>query len=150
MKVYNLKREQSVKRPLDEVFAFFEKAENLSRITPSSLGFEILTPTPIHMKDGTVIDYTIRLAGMPIHWRSLITSYEPPYCFVDVQLKGPYAFWHHTHSFKETQGGTLITDEVHYALPFGFLGRLAHALFVKRQLKKIFDYRAQVIARVFS
>ncbi|MBN1211846.1 MAG: SRPBCC family protein [candidate division Zixibacteria bacterium] len=145
-----LERTQLVKKPLEEVFAFFERPENLSKITPSSLGFEILTPEPIAMQTGAIIDYTVKPLGTRLHWRTLITNYEPPYKFVDVQLKGPYKFWHHTHTFEQTVEGTLITDRVRYILPFGFLGRLAHGLLVKRQLEYIFDYRRRIIEKYFS
>ena len=150
MKVYILERTQPVKKPLEEVFAFFERPENLSKITPPSLGFEILTPGPVAMHTGAIIDYTIKPMGPRLHWRTLITDYDPPHKFVDVQLKGPYKFWHHTHTFEQTDEGTLITDRVRYILPFGILGRLAHALLVKRQLKNIFDFRRRVIENYFS
>jgi ligand-binding SRPBCC domain-containing protein len=150
MKIYTLIRTQEVNKPLEEVFAFFERPENLARITPPSLGFEILTPGPIAMRTGTVIDYTVRPLGPRLHWRTLITEYIPPYKFVDVQLEGPYKFWHHIHSFEKTATGTLITDRVKYILPFGFLGRLAHGLMVKGQLENIFDYRRIVIDELFS
>ncbi|PKK83218.1 MAG: CDP-paratose 2-epimerase [candidate division Zixibacteria bacterium HGW-Zixibacteria-1] len=150
MKVFNLEREQFIDCPLRDVFAFFERPENLSKITPPSLGFKILTPGPIRMKQGALIDYTIRLLRIQLHWRTLISSYEPPHLFIDEQLKGPYALWHHTHRFAEKDGGTLITDKVRYALPFGFLGHLMHRFIVKGQLDRIFDYRASVIKKMFE
>jgi ligand-binding SRPBCC domain-containing protein len=145
MKVYTLKAEQFVARPLAEVFAFFERPENLAKITPETLGFVILTPLPIEMRAGTLIDYTIKVMGFRLRWRTLISSYDPPHAFVDEQLKGPYTLWHHTHRFRAVEGGTMISDEVKYALPLGLLGRLAHALFVRRQLKGIFAYRFTAI-----
>jgi ligand-binding SRPBCC domain-containing protein len=150
MRVHTLFRRQLVPTPIAEVFTFFSRPENLERLTPPGLGFRILTPSPIAMKEGAVIDYTIRLAGMPVRWTTLITLYEPPHRFVDLQLKGPYAYWHHTHSFEETPDGTLLTDEVRYALPFGFLGEIAHELAVKRQLAYIFSQRSAVIESLFS
>ena len=150
MTKYIFRRSQFVGRPVAEVFAFFEKPENLAKITPGSVGFEILTPTPIPMRTGVVIDYTIRVLGVRQHWTTLITDYEPPYRFVDVQLKGPYLFWHHTHRFESIDGGTMMHDTVEYVMPFGPLGRMIHALFVKRQLRSIFDYRAAEIARWFG
>ena len=150
MKVYKMKKELFVKRELREVFAFFEQPENLERLTPSTLGFKILTPSPIKMKEGALIDYTIRLGGVPVHWQTLISDYDPPYRFVDEQLKGPYTFWHHTHTFTEKDGGTLIADEVRYVLPFGILGRFVHSLFVKRQLMHIFDFRSSVIKEILE
>ena len=145
-----LETEQFVPRPLKDVFAFFEAPENLARITPSAMGFTTLTPSPITMKEGALIDYTIRLGGLPLHWRTLISEYSPPFRFVDEQLAGPYTFWHHTHEFEEVEGGTLIRDTVRYLLPFGPLGRLVHSLFVRRQLESIFAYRHKVIAKQFG
>lgn len=150
MKVYTLTREQSVSRPLDEVFGFFSRPENLARLTPDSLGFIVLTPSPIEMKAGAVIDYTIRVLGFRRHWRTLIESYDPPHRFVDIQLKGPYILWHHTHSFSKTGTGTLIRDDVRFVLPLGVLGRLAYSLLIKRQLDRIFKYRSKVISEVFG
>jgi len=150
MRLYTLKREQIIKRPREEVFGFFERPENLERITPRSVGFEILTPRQISMHTGTVLDYTIRLLGIRVRWTTLITAHEPPKRFADVALKGPYSFWHHTHTFEELGNHTLMIDEVRYALPFGGLGRLVHALWVKRQLKHIFDYRAEVIRELLE
>jgi len=150
MKIYILKRRQVIPRSRDEVFRFFERPENLERITPAAVGFKILTPGPISMHAGAVLDYTIRLLGLSVRWTTLIASHEPPDRFTDVALRGPYSFWHHTHTFEEVEGGTLMTDEVRYALPFGFLGGMVHALWVKRQLKQIFDYRADVIARLLA
>jgi ligand-binding SRPBCC domain-containing protein len=148
--VYTLKRTQFIGRPLKDVFAFFEKPENLARLTPKSVGFEILTPTPIVMRTGTTVDYTIKVFGVRRFWTTLITDYDPPYRFVDVQLKGPYAFWHHTHQFEETRGGSTIHDTVRYVLPCGPLGWVMHRLLVRHQLRRIFDYRANVIASLFN
>ncbi len=145
MRIYELKRHQMIPLPLDQVFAFFERPENLAKLTPPSLGFQILTPSPIEMKSGILIDYTIRVLGLPVRWTSLITSYDPPHRFVDVQLKGPYSFWHHTHQFEAVEEGTMMTDTVRYALPLGWLGRIAHLFFVNRQIAWIFDYRSEVL-----
>ena len=150
MHVYEIRTENTVPSPLAEVFAFFSRPENLAEITPRGLGFQILTPSPVPMKEGALIDYTIRLGGLPMRWRSLITTYEPPHRFVDEQLEGPYSFWHHTHEFEATPEGTILRDHVRYALPLGVLGRFAHWLFVRRQLLKIFAYREQVIAERFG
>jgi ligand-binding SRPBCC domain-containing protein len=150
VKKYTLKREQLINRPRREVFAFFERPENLERITPSSMGFDILTPRPILMQTGTVLDYTIRLFGIPVRWTTVITGYNPPRGFSDVALRGPYSFWHHTHTFAEVDGGTLMTDEVSYALPLGPVGRLVNSLWVKRQLKRIFDFRAEAIRKLID
>ncbi len=150
MKIYTLKREQTVPRPLDYVFPFFADPRNLARLTPPSLGFVILTPPPIEMRQGALIDYTIGVVGIRMHWRTLISDYNPPHSFTDVQLKGPYLFWHHTHTFREVEGGTVISDEVRYVMPFGVLGRAAHAILVKRQLQQIFDFREKFIAELFA
>lgn len=143
--MYELSRETHLELPIDQVFSFFENPENLARITPPKLGFNILTPTPIEMKSGALIDYTMKVMGLPIHWTTLIAEYKPPYRFVDVQLKGPYQFWHHTHTFEETDRGTLMRDNVRYTLPFGPFGRIAHKLFVQKQLRQIFDHREVAI-----
>lgn len=150
MKTYTLRREMIVNSPVDEVFAFFERPENLAKITPNSLGFDILTPSPVAMGVGTVIDYTIKILGLRRHWTTLITEYDPPHKFVDIQLKGPYTFWHHTHTFEAADRGTRITDEVRYIVPFGPLGRIANAVIVRRQLERIFSYRTAVIENLFS
>ena len=149
MKTNILVAEQFVARPLFEVFEFFSRPENLARITPPSLGFVILTPSPIEMKAGTLIDYTIRLAGIPLRWRTLISVYDPPNRFVDEQLKGPYAYWHHTHRFSSVEGGTIIHDKIRYALPFGPFGMLVHRLFVRRNLERIFSYRKTIVEKIF-
>lgn len=145
-----LQREQWVPRPIEDVFAFFSEAGNLEAITPPWLGFRILSPGPIAMRPGTRIHYQIRLHGLPLRWVTEIETWEPPHEFVDVQLKGPYRFWHHTHRFEPVDGGTLVRDAVRYTLPFGPLGRLAHAWIVKSDLKKIFDHRALRMTEVFG
>ncbi len=150
MKVRTLKKSQLVKKPLDEVFDFFSSPENLARITPPEMGFNIITPGPIEMKPGALIDYTVRVSGIPVRWTTLITEFDPPHKFVDVQLKGPYQFWHHTHTFKQIGEETLIDDEIKYMLPFGFLGDIVHALSVRGQLEKIFNYRYKIIAKHFA
>lgn len=150
MSPYTLERSQHLPYPRAEVFPFFASPENLAAITPRWLGFTILTPAPIEMKVGTVIDYAIHWLGIPVRWKTLITTYEPGRRFVDEQIAGPYALWHHTHTFEDAGGGTTMTDRVVYALPFGPLGDLAHSLMVRRQLEEIFDYRAAVLARLLE
>jgi ligand-binding SRPBCC domain-containing protein len=145
-----LERELVVKESRSKVFEFFADAANLEQMTPSAIKFRMLTPRPIEMKRGTLIDYQIRLFGIPFPWRTLIESFEPETRFVDIQLKGPYSLWRHTHSFEDRPGGTLVRDHVEYSLPLGPLGDVAHALFVERQLRQIFDYRRQVMAERFG
>jgi ligand-binding SRPBCC domain-containing protein len=105
--------------------------------------FRILTPRPIKMRQGATIAYALRVRGIPLRWLTEIERWNPPFEFVDVQLKGPYRLWRHTHLFAPVEGGTSIVDIVNYALPFGWLGRLVHRLQVARDVSKIFDYRAQ-------
>ena len=147
--VYRLERQQIVPRPRDEVFAFFAEAKNLERLTPAFLNFRILSPLPIELRSGALIDYQIRLGGFPMHWLTRIESFEAPVRFIDVQLSGPYRYWHHVHEFQDTPGGTRVIDRVTYALPFGFLGGLAHRLLVRRALERIFKYRQQRLTELF-
>jgi ligand-binding SRPBCC domain-containing protein len=153
MRIYTLQREQWVARPRERLFPFFAQPENLALITPPSLRFRLLTPGPVTMEKGRVIDYTIRVMGLPTRWRTLITRYDPPRCFVDEQVSGPYSFWHHTHRFEQRDGGTLLFDEVQYALPillFGPARDLLHTLYVRPALEQIFDYRQQVFQEMFD
>ena len=139
--VYALSRRHWVPTGLHETFEFFERPGNLPRITPPWLGFRILTPEPIVMARGLVIDYRVRVLGFPSHWRSAIVEYEPPHMFRDVQLIGPYRLWDHRHRFRRERGGTLIEDFVVYEMPLGLLGAAIHRLLVDRQLGAIFRYR---------
>lgn len=150
MTPYILKKEQLVRRPLKEVFAFFENPENIGAVTPPSLGLVLLTPAPIFMKVGILVDYSVRILVFRLRWTSLITLYDPPLLFVDEQLRGPFSYWRHIHSFRETPEGTMISDEVRYLIPFGFLGRWAHSVFVGRRLEAIFSHRARTIAKIFG
>lgn len=146
MREYTLDATTRLPLARKEVFAFFADAANLALITPPELGFRIDSPRPVAMCVGALIDYTIRLYGIPIRWRTEITQWDPPHEFADTQLRGPYALWVHTHRFTEDAGGTVIHDRVRYALPFGILGRFAHPL-VRRQLERIFSYRETAVSR---
>jgi ligand-binding SRPBCC domain-containing protein len=133
-----LSASQWIARPIAEVFDFFADAHNLEALTPASLRFGVVTPRPIDMGSGTTIDYRLRLHGIPIRWRSEIETWQPPYRFVDVQLRGPYRFWRHEHAFREDEGGTTVFDHVRYRAPGG---GLVNRVLVARDLKKIFRYR---------
>jgi ligand-binding SRPBCC domain-containing protein len=144
--IHVLVREQSLTRPPEASFPFFGDALNLEAITPPWLGFRVTTPEPIEMAPGTLIEYRLKLHGMPIRWRTTIAVWDPPRRFVDVQLSGPYRIWHHTHDFSPTPGGgTLMRDTVRYALPLGPLGEIAHRLLVRRDLERIFDFRQSAV-----
>jgi ligand-binding SRPBCC domain-containing protein len=143
-----LERQQRIELPIAEVFAFYGDARNLERITPPWLGFEVTTPEPIEMGVGTLIGYRLRLHRVPVRWRTRIEAWEPPRRFVDAQVKGPYSLWEHTHEFEEDgPRGTIIRDRVRYAIPFGPLGELAERILVRRDLRQIFDYRRDAVAR---
>lgn len=148
--MYTLERTQLILRPLDSTFEFFASPGNLAQITPPWLDFRIVGPGDLTMRPGLRIEYRIRPLGFPQRWVSEITAYEPPHRFVDEQRVGPYAHWHHEHVFRAVDGGTEVMDRVDYALPFGAAGRLAHALFVRRQLESIFDYRERSLARLLG
>jgi ligand-binding SRPBCC domain-containing protein len=150
MMVYQLRREQVIKKKRAEVFAFFENPANLEKLTPTALGFKILTPAPVKMEKGAVIDYTIQMLGFPVRWTSFIATYDPPHTFVDIQLKGPYSYWHHVHTFTDHPQGTRIEDVVHYSLPGGPVGRFMHFLFVRKQLNAIFSYREERVSALFG
>jgi hypothetical protein len=147
--MHRLVREQLLGGSIDDVFAFFSDVRNLERMTPRWLGFRILGSPPDPLREGAVIDYTIRLAGVPVRWRTRIVDWQPGRLFSDIQERGPYSLWEHTHSFREVTGGVLMRDEVRYALPLGPLGSLVHALAVRASLGRIFDYRYDVLAGIF-
>jgi ligand-binding SRPBCC domain-containing protein len=150
MHTYLLKREQWVPTPIDEVFAFFSDAANLEMMTPSWLRFRIVTPRPIEMRPGAAIEYRISWRFVTLRWWTEIVEWTPPVQFVDVQTRGPYKLWYHTHQFEPVDGGTRIRDEVRYALPLGVLGRIAHRLAVRRDLERVFDYRTERIGELFG
>ena len=147
MNEFTLQTELWLPRPRNEVFPFFAEARNLEALTPRWLKFELLTPAPIVIRLGTLLDYRIRVHGFPLRWRSEIAEWQPPHRFVDRQLRGPYALWHHTHTFEERAGGTVCLDHVRYR-PCG--GALIHWLFVRRDVQRIFAYRQQRLREMFG
>ena len=150
MKPHILIRETVLNGSIEEVFDFFSKAENLDKITPPILGFRIITPLPVEMKNGTLIDYKIKLNGIPFNWRTEITKWDPPNCFEDTQLKGPYKMWHHQHHFKEVDGGVEMTDILHYEIPFGFIGNFLNTLFIEKKIKAIFEFRTTALEKLLG
>lgn len=150
MKVYELRTRVRLPRPRPEVFAFFADAGNLEAITPPWLHFHIATPRPIAMRQGALIDYRLRLRGIPIRWKTEITAWDPPHRFVDEQLRGPYRLWIHEHVFEKDGEGTIVEDYVRYAVPFGPLGYLANRLLVARDLRGIFGYREERLRKILG
>ena len=136
--------EQWVPAPRDEVFRFFSDAANLEQITPPWLHFEVSTPRPVHVRQGTLIDYRLRLHGVPIRWQSEISVWDPPYRFVDEQRRGPYRRWVHTHSFIDEAGGTTVRDAVDYDVPFAIIARW----FVARDIRRIFAFRLRALESI--
>jgi len=153
MSVYTLKRVQRLPISLEQAWEFFSSPKNLKEITPAHLGFVIHSDPEFirEMYSGQVITYTVKpVLGIPLFWMTEITHVENGKFFVDEQRVGPYALWHHQHHFKPIPGGVEMTDLVHYRLPLGFLGDIAHAIFVRRQLQQIFDYRWNKLEAVFG
>lgn len=148
MRTYYLEREQWVRAPLEKVFNFFSRPENLQKLTPPWLDFRIVD-APVELAAGALIRYRLRWHFLPIHWSTEIADWSPPHQFVDRALSGPYALWNHEHSFESHQGGTTMLDRVTYALPLGPCGSLAHRLWVKRDIARIFDYRADKMRELF-
>jgi ligand-binding SRPBCC domain-containing protein len=144
---FRLQAEQFLPQPRESLFEFFSDAFQLETITPPSLRFSVRTPAPIRIEAGTLIDYRLSLHGIPMRWRSRISLWEPPYRFVDEQLRGPYRHWHHLHEFEEADGGTLCRDIVDYRVPGG---RLIESLLVRPDLRKIFTFRQKKLAELFT
>jgi ligand-binding SRPBCC domain-containing protein len=150
MAMYSIQRRQLVKADVATLWAFFSDARNLAAITPAYMNFIITSKVPDTIYAGQIITYKVSpLMGIPLNWMTEITHVEQHLRFVDEQRIGPYKLWHHEHSFETVEGGTIMTDTVYYALPLGILGRIAHGLFIKKQLKDIFDYRHKRIEEVF-
>jgi ligand-binding SRPBCC domain-containing protein len=150
IRIHRLERDQTVPRPVDEVFAFFSRARNLEAITPPWLRFEVLTPESSEMRVGTLIDYRLRLHGIPMRWTSRIEEWDPGRAFVDRLVRGPYRLWHHRHEFEREGSATVVRDRVAYALPLGPVGELAGAAFVHRDVERIFDYRREMVRRLLA
>ncbi len=151
-RTYFLEQEVMIEAPVKDVWQFFSDPYNLDKISPGYMNFKIVNcPKADDIYDGMQIEYRVSpLMKIPLKWVTLIKEVQPMKCFTDIQLNGPYASWEHTHTFRETDAGTVMYDAVRYALPFGPLGTLAHRLFVKRQLADIFHYRETVIRDLFK
>jgi ligand-binding SRPBCC domain-containing protein len=147
---YQLTSRTAIDAPIEDVFAFFSRAENLGAITPPGMGF-VITESPGRMEEGAIIAYRIRLAGVSVRWRSRIELWRPGESFVDVQLSGPYHCWWHEHRFvPDGAARTIMHDRVLYTPPLGFLGRLANRLFIANKLRSIFGYRSDAIRLRFG
>jgi ligand-binding SRPBCC domain-containing protein len=150
VKFHTLRQRQWIPQPIDRVFEFFAEARNLEQLTPPWLKFRILHVDAGPLHAGSEIRYRLRVHYVPIYWRTEIRHWNPPYSFVDVERAGPYRLWHHTHKFESVNGGTQMSDVVRYQLPLGIVGRLVHALQVRRDVQQIFDYRRGVIEKLFG
>jgi len=139
-----------INKTLSEVFEFFSNAENLNKITPPDMQFKILTPLPIIIKKGTLIDYKIKVNGIPFNWQTEITEWEPNKRFIDKQLKGPYRVWIHEHTFEEKDGKTIMNDHVQFLSPGWFLEPIINKLFIEKKLKGIFAYREKILTNLFK
>jgi ligand-binding SRPBCC domain-containing protein len=145
-----LERTQRVELPIEETYELFADAFNLEALTPPLLRFRVVTPPPIEMGVGTLIEYRLRLHRVPVRWQTRIEAWDPPHRFIDNQLRGPYRLWHHTHRFEPDGGATLIHDRVRYRIGFGPLGAFADRLLVRRDLERIFDFRREAIAKLIE
>jgi ligand-binding SRPBCC domain-containing protein len=147
MRVQNFESQLWLPQPSEKVFAFFSSAQNLDLITPPWLHFRTLTSGPMEMRLGTVIDHRLRVHGFPLRWRSEITDWDPPSRFVDEQVRGPYRLWIHEHRFAERDGGTLVQDDVRYAVLFDFL---IHRFFIRPDIERIFAWREKKLRKLFG
>ena len=151
MKIFTLKQTQEIPVSLEEAWDFFSRPQNLNEITPPDLEFRITSGKPEPMHEGQIITYKIKVA--PMIWNSWVTeikAVKPGKQFIDEQRSGPYKFWHHLHQFESTDNGTLLKDLVNYSLPFGILGNVAHSLYIKNKLQKIFNFRRQILLEKFG
>jgi ligand-binding SRPBCC domain-containing protein len=151
VKVHLLERSQRVEIPVEHAFDLYADTHNLEPMTPPWLHFRLTNDGPVTIEPGALLHYRLKLHGVPVRWTTRIETWSPPTGFVDTQLRGPYALWEHTHAFEDDgEGGTTIHDRVRYAIPFGPLGAIAHRLFVRRDLRRIFDYRAEAFVRLVA
>lgn len=149
--IYQLHYQQQLDCTLEEAWTFFSTPRNLDRLTPKSVGFKITHCSSETMHEGQIIGYKVKVAPLIwVTWLTEITLVDAPHTFIDDQRSGPYKLWHHTHRFEEKNGGVLMTDEVTYVMPFGIIGRIAHALFVKAQLRHIFSERERLCHNIFN
>ena len=152
MATYVLERTQIINATLDQTWDFFSSPENLNKLTPANMGFDILTPKPLpKMFEGQIIEYKVRpVLNISIYWKTEITEVKPKHFFIDNQIKGPYKLWKHKHTFEELDNKVKMTDHVTYTLPMGLIGSFAHILYVKQTLADIFDYRYTVVNQIFN
>lgn len=149
-RLYTLTMRQWLPLGPRDLFPFYADATNLERITPPFLRFRVVTPGPVEMREGAIIDYRLRLRGVPVRWRTAITMWDPPHGFRDEQVWGPYVLWRHTHTFEPREGGTMTTDRVQYIVPGGPLSELVHRAAVRDDVQSIFRYRAEVLGSLFG
>jgi ligand-binding SRPBCC domain-containing protein len=147
---HEFRAEQWLPLPPEQLFPFFADEKNLERLTPPWLHFQVIGKSTPTMQQGTLVDYRLRIRGIPVRWQSRIEEWSPPSRFVDVQTRGPYSHWHHTHLFEAKDGGTLATDCVRYRVPGGWLGRLFVLPLVRRDIQIIFNYRRTSIEQLFA
>lgn len=151
MKIYKFESRQLLPVSIDEAWEFFSSPVNLQEITPDTLNFEIIGELPEKMYAGMIIIYKVKpLPGYKTNWVTEITKAIKPHYFIDEQRFGPYKFWHHQHIFEQTENKTLMRDIIHYGLPFGFAGRIANSLIVKKQLQQIFDFRFKYLDKKYN
>jgi ligand-binding SRPBCC domain-containing protein len=149
--MYQLKRTQFINADLRTCWNYFSSPANLRVITPNYIDFRVHTTVPENLYEGLIIRYTIRpILGVPLSWISEIKIIREGNYFIDEQLRGPYGMWHHEHHFREVEGGVEMTDLISYCMPFGFIGRFFHWLFIRKQLESIFDYRTRKVEELFN
>lgn len=152
MNIFMISREQLLPVSIEDAWDFFSNPANLAAITPPEWKFKMMSQlNSSEIFKGMIIDYTVRpLFGIPLKWRSEITVVEKPFYFADVQIKGPYQFWEHRHTFTQKENGVLIRDEINYQLPFGFLGKVVHSLLVRKKLEDMLNYRKDILNKTFN